>query len=396
MNYTKKRSTVIRLGRAATLVTEERVLSSSASFRYSTSSSLGNDKFRLLLGKPQLYIDASIESMSNKHMGTEEQLDDLIRFLQWKDPKLVEHAHKLWEMFYVEDLANALREKYKLLPVGWRMKIFPSSPPSCHHINDLKSLSDLKINEILDSEERFVNTLIEVEQRYVDELFKVYASNNQRAIASLGLLQSEAVQVFEKLQHIRQFSQTLMGKLECINLIRTQPVAGESRAMHVGRAFKEMSSKLHVYAPAVIGYTQSMQILTEASHRVVTASPKSTGAADTFLTLWEQATMGSEYLTNKPLSSVLITPMQRLPRYEMLLQALVKDCDAEALPMVQEALSRITHAVEEIDASLKRHDKLTWKFGTQAGLNALSTGGSSHNGEIKIVNMYKSKVLKLM
>lgn len=300
-------------------------------------------------------------------MATELQVQELIAFLDWKDPgqSNAEYARRMLAMHPLAEVGVAMRDKFKFLPAGWRSHVpFTATLPEVE-----PTVSDLKVDEIIETEQRFLNVISEVLDTYVGELFKIYTSADQRAIASLGLTLEEVLLIFDRLQLTRQFSLLLLHELECISCIRAKPVSGEGRAVHVGQAFLKMAPRLYdLFAPAVVGYTEATRLVARATERVNKQNRKSMfklvgagGGADkaTFLTLWDSVTSESLWLRQKQLGSVLITPMQRLTRYELLLSVLVKDCDhADAVPVVEQALQVVSVAVARInDSMLEQQDK---------------------------------------
>ena len=337
-------------------------------------------------------------------MATPAQRAELKKFLAWKDPQSSEDkADKLLAMYKLEDVAEAIRDKYGMLPQGWRSlvksdQISRDLPKGLMRDFEAKismkpeSISDKKINEILDSEDRFVSTITELQTKYLDRLYEIFGSGQKDAIKALGITQEETNTIFEQLPAIVRFSQQLLQKLEIISLVRTQPITGEGRAIHVGNAFLEMAPKLHVYAPAITSYQQTLTILNECIARLKpTKEPKNLN----FIQLWERITSSNDVLRGQQLQAVLITPMQRIPRYKMLLEQLVKDCDhPESIPVVQEALDLFSSAAKNMNEALRKHEKLLEFFGAGSELKPISSsGGTTKDGEVKVINTYVNKII---
>lgn len=341
---------------------------------------------------PPLSFDQSHheqESSSEQHppekkaMCSPEQQQEFAQFMSRVDPSLKLDTAKVASMFSFQDVCDGLQKKYNALPPGWT-----ASPPSSAPTK--QKISDYKINEILDTERRFVQTILELQNSYLDRLYEIFGSGQKDVIKHLGLTQDETNQIFEQLPQICRFSQTLLQKLEVINLCRVPPVTGEGRAIYVGRAFLEMAPKLHVYAPAITSYQQSLDILTSK-----TASKALTQKQGNFLQLWEKVTADNAVLRGQQLNAVLITPMQRIPRYKMLLEQLVKDCDhPDSVSVVQEALDMFSSAAKNINEALRSHQKLKGFFGAGTELKPMSSsGGTTKDGEVKVVNTYTNKLI---
>jgi len=359
--------------------------------------------------------------------------EELKKFMAWKNPSFPEeHVNLVLKMYKIEDLADAIREKYGIVPQGWRALLesdiiqrqLPKglsrgSSLRCvvhgkkqgfliyhltrrrplehkkhlHRPGELEaklkaepiSISDYKINEILDSELRFVSQITELQDKYLDRLYQIWDGSkaNKDASKALGFTQEEANQIFEQLGSIVRFSQNLLSRLELISLVRKQPITGEGRAIHVGRAFIAMAPKLHVYAPAILSYQGSLSILNDAVSRL---PKKSGGQYMNFMECWERVTASNDILRGQQLQAVLITPMQRVPRYKLLLEQLLKDCDhPDAVPVIKEALDLFSSAATNINEALRKHEKLLAFFG-DGDLKPLSSSGSVVDGVVKITN----------
>lgn len=327
--------------------------------------------------------------LENDEMATSIQRKTLVEFILQRDNKF-EYADRFVQMFKLYDCAHAVQEKYGALPNGWDLEKIPL-PRSRETIT---TQTDYRINEILDSEHRFVSTIIELQTAYLDRLYEVFGSGNKDDIQKLGLTQEETNQIFEQLPAICRFSQQLLQKLEPISMVRTQPVTGEGRAVHVGLAFRDMAHKLHVYAPAITSYQQTLQILTTKTQKLADQQAKKRHHQQqgNFVQLWEQVTKDNPVLRGQQLNAVLITPMQRIPRYKMLLEQLVRDC--EDVEVIQEALELFTSAARNINEAVRSHEKLVGFFGAGSELKPMSsTGGATKHGEVKIVNSYTHKLV---
>jgi hypothetical protein len=347
-----------------------------------------------------------IEGMANA-----QQREDLKAFLKWKEPTLPEdRADMLLNMYLLEDVADGIRAKYGMLPPGWRNLVkndligrdLPKGLNRDFNVEvgkDKKvategiAISDRKIDEILDTEARFVAVITELQNKYLDELYRIYGRTGTKAdrevIKALGITQEECNQIFDQLPAIVRFSQALLSKLEIVSLVRKQPITGEGRAIHIGRAFVAMAPKLHVYAPAITSYNSSLAILNEAIARL-----KPHKDYKNFVEIWNEMVQTNEVLRQQQLQAVLIQPMQRVPRYKMLLEQLLKDCDnPEAVPVVQEALGLFSSAAKNINEAMRKHEKLAGFFGAGAELKAISSSGSTKDGEVKIKQEYHSKLL---
>ena len=198
----------------------------------------------------------------------------------------------------------------------------------------------------VDTEESFIKVIEQVQSQYVTRLNAALAS--KEGAKALGLSQADVRQVFSKLDDVVLFSRELLVMLDVVNWVRTPPVTGEGRSVHAGTAFAAMAPKIKSFAPVVALYNTSLKVLVRAERDVKPSAAKS--GAQSFLAIWDDVTDKSDLLRGKKLQSVLITPVQRVPRYRLLLEVLVKDCDRpDATVIVQEALDLVTAGAMRIN-----------------------------------------------
>jgi len=198
----------------------------------------------------------------------------------------------------------------------------------------------------------------QVQSQYVTRLNAALAS--KEGARALGLSQADVRQVFSKLDDVVLFSRELLVRLDAVNWVRTPPVTGEGRSVHAGTAFVAMAPKIKSFAPVVALYNTSLKVLVRAERELKPSAAKS-GAPQSFLAIWDDVTEKSDLLRGKKLQSVLITPVQRVPRYRLLLEMLVKDCDhPDATAVVQEALDLVTAGAMRInEVGLRVQGELT-------------------------------------
>lgn len=326
-------------------------------------------------------------------------VSELDAFLSWKDAKVAKHAERLLQMYSVQQVASAVRDRYGMTPPGWRTVYLqtsaqlPMAKPS--------SSMDLVINELVDTERHFVKVLLATEREYLDKLFSIYGSGTSKQIKALGLTQQEANLVFEKLVHIRQFSDELIQRLYCVDLVREQAENNEDRALCVARAFLEMGPRLHVFAPATMCYKDSLEILSSAEKRL--SAPRKDKV--TFVSLWEQITKDG-VLQGQQFGAVLIRPLQRVPRYKMLLEALAKGCQLpHVLDAVHAALQLVSQGAVQINQVVGQHEKLGKLFGqaqvgevmsSSASRSSLTRGGGGTSTNALVINAYNSKIASMI
>lgn len=232
---------------------------------------------------------------------------------------------------------------------------------------------DRIVNEICDTEQSYHDSLAELVEAYVKTL-RAIASGQKgpEAAEALGLTSAEVEQIFGwRLEEIISVSNNLLSKLEVVTLVRSDPLTGEGRQGLVAEAFIEISNDLHVYAPYVSAHKSSIQTLEKAIKKInEKKTPRATGLGAqllqrnrdkgvsemTFTKLWELVSSASPRLKGQSIASILIMPVQRVPRYKLLLKELIKETkkDHPAYPILEKANDLINTAATQINGALRQ------------------------------------------
>lgn len=95
-------------------------------------------------------------------------------------------------------------------------------------------------------------------------------------------------------------------------------------------------------------------------------------------------------MKGQALQGVLLMPMQRIPRYEMLLKELLKKCeDEEAKPLIEKAHEAFSSAAKEINEAVRTHEKVSKFFGAGAELKPIRATIATTEAGTKIRNEYE-------
>lgn len=236
---------------------------------------------------------------------------------------------------------------------------------------------DRIVNEICDTEQSYHDSLAELIEAYVKTI-RVISSGQKgpEAAEALGLTSAEVEQIFGwRLEEIINVSNNLLSKLEVVTLVRSDPLTGEGRQGLVAEAFIEISNELHVYAPYVSAHKSSIQTLEKAIKKInekKTARTTGLGAQllqrnrdkgvseMTFTKLWEVVSSASPRLKGQSISSILIMPVQRVPRYKLLLRELSKETKSNhpAYPILEKANELINTVAIQINEALRQRKLL--------------------------------------
>jgi len=205
-----------------------------------------------------------------------------------------------------------------------------------------------------------------------------------------------------RLEEILDVSQRLLAKLEVVDLIRTDPKSAHGRPGLVANAFLEIAPELHVYAPYVSAHKQGLKILDKAldtlKKKSRNLSKRTSGTNANFFKIWETMCGGSKRLKGQTIQSILITPIQRVPRYKLLLTELNKKIGDEhpAKPALAQALDLISRAATQINEALRQHERLEKFFGEDQMLAPVSSKsrGTRSNGsvvsDLTLTNVYET------
>lgn len=330
-----------------------------------------------------------------------------------------------------EDIAKGIYDRYNLLPPGWSHDLtdlqnnqgstklewfkdakinmqkaanskgrpisFVAAPPPRSPAPQNLPKMDMIVNEIIDTEETYRDNLEELLQNYIVPVREIaLGRRGKEAAEELGLTSTEIERIFGwRIGEITKVSAALQKKLEVVNLCRGKVRSELGRQGLVAQAFLSVAGDLHVYAPYVSAHKTSLQTLEKALALINSKDSKKGMLGSgllrgkekeviTFVKMWEVVSTASARLKGQTISSLLILPIQRVPRYKLLLSELQKGTPADhpAQPFLTDALSQINDSAKQINEALRQHEKLEKFFGQEDMLSpSISEGGKG--GKIK-------------
>ena len=354
-------------------------------------------------------------------------------YYQWKDPEVANHVATLFDSHDFPLIAEAILAKYGGLPPGWKTDLLDlkaSGTPGLEWFKEgdiglqktknqagrpisivrgfkmTKKKSgteptkiDKIVNEIIETEVNYHASLGEMLEHYVKVIRAISAGEKgKQAEIALGLTQAQVEQIFgTRLEEIVSLSHRFLGALEVVSLIRSPPKAEIGRAGLVAQAFSMIAPSLHVYSPYVSAHKSSFGTLDKAMKEdkrnkssqksiIGSAMLRKKEDAMTFIKLWSVVSNSSDRLRGQSLQSLLMMPIQRIPRYKLLLGELIKGTDASHPSMVvlKDALETVAAAAKDINEALRQHEKLGKFFGAD---DLIAPSFSSNSGE-RIRNGY--------
>jgi len=365
------------------------------------------------------------------------RMDQLRAFFQFRANDRVKDMSEcvtlLFQNHDFEDIAHGVFDRYNMLPPGWQMDLvacreagstkldwFKESQVGMQHTKNAKgrpisfvpvdrgtakpaadklSKIDLVVNEIIDTEETYRDNLEELYQSFIVPVREIAAGKKgPEAAEELGLMSQDVEKIFGwRISEITKISATLQKKLEVVSLVRSPPKSPLGRQGFVAQAFIEIASDLHVYAPYVSAHNTSLQTLEKALAKINAANQKKGGIGAallrggrekeviSFVKLWEVVSQASNRLKGQTIQSLLILPIQRVPRYKLLLDELIKGTpkDHESYKLLLEAKELVGQAAIQINEALRQHEKLGKFFGKDEMLSPSMSENAKGGGKIK-------------
>lgn len=363
-------------------------------------------------------------------------------FFLWRDKRNEQIVTKLFANFDFADIARGVSQKYDLVPVEWkpelerlkaenptamawyvgdkavrpkrfslapRLNRRPVSKPRAYKPTQV----DRVIDEIIATEVTYHDTMLDLVSDYVTEVQEIADGKyGEEARLALGLEAADVESVFgARLANVRDVSEELLSKLDLVALVPTEPRAKIGRAGLVGEIFEEHAQELRVYAPYISSHMGAMQTLKAAVNRVEKAEKtksassarkilgaekkKSSDGPKDFVTLWFTRSQQSARLKGHTLESILILPVQRVPRYKLLLETLLKEVPKveaghPSLGVLQGAFTEVKAAAMQINTAVKQHMKLQSFFGKDRMIspNSSIARKDEEGNFLDIVNSY--------
>jgi len=334
----------------------------------------------------------------------EKRKRQLTVFYQWRDPRRVSKVDLLFENYTMEEIALAIQRKYFTLPPGWREQLEyllisgskelgwfedmkkgimpkPSEPTGQFQITASGEKVELTkidriVNEIADTEMSFNLVLRETIDQFSNNIKAISEGlKGPRAQAALGLTEEQVDFIFgARLRRVVDVSSKLLSDLEIVTLVRAQPKNKRSRIELVSRIFLEGAKDLAVYSPYAAAHSRSVTYLRQAKAKLQDQSRglrrmgSLLGGGNrprNFLEIWEEVSQQYEHLRGQTLEAILIMPIQRVPRYRLLLQELQKATRKKdpAYERLSEALEIIKEVATELNAAIRQYEKLVAMFG---------------------------------
>mmetsp|Transcript_22370 Transcript_22370/g.43845 ORF Transcript_22370/g.43845 Transcript_22370/m.43845 type:complete len:594 (+) Transcript_22370:837-2618(+) len=341
--------------------------------------------------------------------------EQLSAFYEWRDPLCMENVKDLFRNFEFIDIAHGLNNKYGAVPEEWGDELqaladadTPGTewfditkatprPPDLSllpDINRTRPLSrggkyfptkvDQVIDEIIVTEAHYHDMMHDLLDLYVSEISDIAEGRHgPDAQEELGLSAEVIRSCFgSRIENVLEASSTLLARLDLIGLVPLPPFDPVGRPGICARIFGDHAQDLRVYAPYISSHMTAMNDIKEAVARVehedrlhasssarkLIKSGRRKDKRNSFVKIWFEKSQISNRLRGQTLESALMGPVQRVPRYRLLLETLLKevpkiDPNHPSLPLIEDALEKIKIAAVQINTAVKQHMKLQSMFG---------------------------------
>ncbi|KAI9007250.1 Dbl homology domain-containing protein [Gaertneriomyces semiglobifer] len=204
-------------------------------------------------------------------------------------------------------------------------------------------------HEILDSERRYVDSLLLLQQTFLDPLMAVVGTDAE-------ILPKRVIQcIFSELAGIVNVNTELKRQLED----RIENVSWDPGHGRVGDIFLNMAPFLKMYSSYVKNFNSALSTVEDLTAKVP--------AFADFVAKKNKVCHGLN------LQSYLILPVQRIPRYKLLLEDLMKHTDVEHpdQPTLKQSLNRISEVAVFVNETIREHEMMQSLIDVQRSLRGL-------------------------
>ncbi|GBG32453.1 Rho guanine nucleotide exchange factor, putative [Hondaea fermentalgiana] len=335
--------------------------------------------------------------------------EELRAFLEWRDPPAQAIVTDLFRNFDFVDIARGLNNKYGGVPEEWAdelQALADADTPGVEWYNITKAAPkprrlsllprpnrrplsrknmykptkvDLVIDEIIATEVSYQDSMRELVEEYVSIITDIAEGRKgPDAQAALGLSAETIRHCFgTRIDDVLEASTALLAQLDLVGLVPIPPFDPLGRPGLTAKILGEHAEELRVYAPYISSHMTCMNSLKEAAAKIEREEKSSTATSarkffrgerkketrQTFVSIWFERSQMCASLRGQTLESVLMKPVQRVPRYKLLLETLLKevpkiDPNHPSLPIVEDALEKVKDAAIQINTAVRQHMKL--------------------------------------
>ncbi|EGC34225.1 hypothetical protein DICPUDRAFT_153584 [Dictyostelium purpureum] len=248
-----------------------------------------------------------------------------------------------------------------------------SSPPQLSAEDKEKELKRRKVaEEILQTEKVYVGKLKAINDVYLTPL-KVAATENPHPPLTLDQIHT----IFSEILTIYNYNSHLLHKLE-------ERIKDSSTILNIGELFISITDFLKSYKGYINNYPKAMQTLEKVKK-------------NQNVELLLQTFQANPACDNLDLNSLLIMPVQRIPRYILLLSEILKYTDSKNsdYDSLKKALDKMKDLASEINENKRDSELLSRMYEIQNSLEGFTLGDFIHpSRKLVLDNEFYEKVFK--
>mmetsp|Transcript_7683 Transcript_7683/g.10026 ORF Transcript_7683/g.10026 Transcript_7683/m.10026 type:complete len:564 (+) Transcript_7683:204-1895(+) len=323
-------------------------------------------------------------------------------FYRIRDSMYVPAAEQLFKYHGFVDIAEGIYKKYSMLPEEWKHELISlkranvelpwfnpdkikflnesttSFPTIAEHqgsnfVDSKRPKEDMVIDELVDSEMSYYITLRTFLTSYVYEIRNIAEGRlGVDAQSNLGLSKKDVNYIFgERLEDIVSLLKKMVVKMEVLMLVREPTVDPIGRAGILANILLEMYPEMKaVYGPYMSSYSKVRVTIEQAEAAQEKASKGKSnsiyGKNASFMGLWQEVSSAKAVLKSSQngLQSLLITPVARLPRYNLFLSRVAKQLGEghPAHKLLMQAVEVLKSVTSSVDEDIKTTENFQLKF----------------------------------
>ena len=327
----------------------------------------------------------------------------LAEFYKALDPGMQGIEKTLFEHFYFEDIARGLYVKYSCVPSGWvedlgkmdevkawftpgiltekspdilakKPRSKPFMPPNP------RAKAEYAADEVIDSEQFYFNKLNAFIKKYIKAVREYSSSASPEQLEEILLKEQEINRYFgDQFRAILSDTTVLLKQLEVVNLVRVPRTKSDlGRPGIVASILFNNATKLkETYAPYNGMFPATRRFVHGKVMKSQQKNKKKKKYTD-FIDLWNQISSGDEFMSGLTIETMIMEPIQRYPRYVILLKTLLKEVKKEkGEDHADYAIAKKAHAffdqmTQQLDKEIRRQEKIEEMKGSAEVVEAKS------------------------
>lgn len=309
----------------------------------------------------------------------------------------------LFKHFFFEDIARAVYVKYSCVPSGWveelskmeqvkewftpsiltekspeiqskKPRSKPYAPPNA------RPKAEYAVDEVCDSEQFYFNKMNAFIKKYIKAVREYSSSASPEQLEEILMKEQEINRYFgDQFRAILADTTGLLKELEVVNLMRVPRTKTElGRPGIVASILYKNATKLkETYAPYNGMFPATRRFVHARVMKAQQKNKKKKKYTD-FIDLWNHISNGDDYMAGLTIETMIMEPIQRYPRYVILLKTLLKEVGKEKgekhpdYLIAKKAHVFFDQMTQELDKEIRRQEKIEEMKGSAEVVEAKS------------------------